>query len=167
MDDAYLRRAASDAGYRLEPDLLGQAATRQPEHVAQWIAAAARYAATHATHQLLTDAAETLRDRIARTPAGQLGADVEALATVCDLRADIAEDRDDALRDVGRHGTALANLDPPPLVDDPALTALPAALTGRQQALDETGRYPASRTCHLTDGNPLPRGRRRPRRSTS
>jgi hypothetical protein len=167
MDDAYLRRAARDAGYRLEPDLLTQAAMRQPEHVAQWIAAAARYAATRAIHQLLTYAAETLRDRIARMPAGQLGADVEALAAVCDLRADIAEDRDDALRYVGRHGMPLANVDAPPLVDDPTLTALPPALAGRQQALNETDPYRASRTCHLTDGNPLPRGRRRPRRSTS
>jgi hypothetical protein len=167
MDDAYLRRAARDAGYRLEPDLLTLAAMRQPEHVAQWIAAAARYAAARATHHLLTYAAETLRDRIARTPAGQLGADVEALTAVCDLRADIAEDRDNALRCVGRHGMALAVLDAPPLVDDPTLTALPPALAGRQQALHETGRYPPSRTFHLIDGNPLPRGRRRPRRPTS
>jgi len=167
VDDTYLRRAAGDAGYRLEPDRLTQAAIRQPDQVSHWIAAAARYAATHTTHQLLTGAAQTLRDRLTGTTAGQLGGDVEALAAVCDLLADVAEDLDDALRDVGRHGIALAHLDPPPLVDDPTLTALPAALAGRQETLDASGQQPAARIHHVTGGNPLPPGRRRPRRATS
>ncbi|MFV2019421.1 hypothetical protein [Micromonospora sp. LOL_023] len=81
---------------------------------------------------------------------------------MCDLLADIDEDLDDALRDLGRHALDFAHLGRPPLIDDPAATALPAALAGRQEAVG--GDEPAARAQHVTGGNPLPPGRRRPRR---
>lgn len=138
MDDTFLRRAAGAAGaagYRLATDRLTEAAIEQPEHVANWIAAA-RYTATSRIQRLLTDAAQQLRDRLTGLPPTQFCAAAEALAAVCDLLADIDEGLDDALRDLGRHTIPLARLDRPPLIDDPAATALPAALartTGSRQ----------------------------------
>ncbi|WP_406106294.1 hypothetical protein [Micromonospora globbae] len=164
MDDTFLQRAAEAAGYRLAPQRLTQAAVEQPVHVANWIVAAARYTATSTIHHLLTDAARQLRDRLTGTPPARLGGTVEALAAVCDLLADIDADLDEALRDIGRHSVALAHLDRPPLIDDPAATALPAALTGRQQARAGSGAGQAARAHHISGGNPLPPGRRRPRR---
>ncbi|MGI5214832.1 hypothetical protein [Plantactinospora sp. CA-290183] len=163
MDDAFLQRAAGAAGYHLTSDRLTPAAIEQPEHVAKWIAAAARYTATSRTHRLLTEAAKQLRDRLAGRPPSQLIEDAEALAAVCDLLAEIDEDLHEALRDIGSRSVILAQLDRPPLIDDPAATALPAALTGRQEAGGD-GDGLAARTHHVTSGNPLPPGRRRPRR---
>lgn len=162
MDDVFLRCAAGAAGYRLACDKLAKAAIEQPEHVAKWIAAAARYTATRRIQRLLTDAAQQLRDRLTGRQSTRFRADVEALAAVCDALADIAEDLDEALRDLGRHAIALAHLDQPPLIDDPAATALPAALAGRQEAVG--GNEPPVRAHHIACGNPLPPGRRRPRR---
>lgn len=162
MDDTFLRRAAGAAGYRLATDRLTEAAIEQPEHVANWIAAAARYIATSRIQRLLTDAAQQLRDRLVGLPANQFRAAAEALAAVCDLLADIDEGLDDALRDLGRHAIPLARLDRPPLIDDPAATALSAALAGRQEA--GGGDERAARTHHVAGGSPLPPDRRRPRR---
>ncbi|ROO52837.1 hypothetical protein EDC02_7781 [Micromonospora sp. Llam0] len=159
MDDTFLRRAAGAAGYRLANDRLTEAAIEQPEHAANWIAAAARYTATGRIQRLLTDAAQQLRDRLTGRPPTRFRADAGALAAVCDLLADI----DEALRDLGRHALDFAHLGRPPLIDDPAATALPAALAGRQEAVG--GDEPAARAQHVTGGSPLPPGRRRPRRS--
>lgn len=161
MDDTFLRRAAGAAGYRLATDRLTEAAIEQPEHVASWIAAAARYTATSRIQRLLTDAAQQLRDRLTGLPPTQFRAAAEALAAVCDLLADIDEGLDDALRDLGRHAIPLARLDRPSLIDDPAATALSAALAGRQEA--GGGDVLAARA-HVACGNPLPPDRRRPRR---
>ncbi|MDG4795045.1 hypothetical protein [Micromonospora sp. WMMD1082] len=165
MDDTFLQRAAGAAGYRFVPERLPYTAVTQPEHVAQWIAAAGRYAATNALRRLLADAMQTLRDRLARTPLAPLTADLDALDTVARLLIALDDDFDTAMRDLGRHGAALAELDLPALVDDSAVTSRPAAMAQRQETHDRTDSTPARRGKQHA-GNPLPpsRRRRRPRR---
>ncbi|GAB3147159.1 hypothetical protein GCM10027290_30000 [Micromonospora sonneratiae] len=93
MDDTILRRAAGAAGYRLATDRLTEATIEQPEHVANWIAAAARHVATGRIQRLLNDAAQQLRDRLVGRPPTKFRADAEAHAAMCDLLAEDLRDR--------------------------------------------------------------------------
>ncbi|PZG13446.1 hypothetical protein C1I95_23625 [Micromonospora craterilacus] len=163
MNDSFLHRAANAAGYRLEPHRLAYAAVTNPEDVAEWIAGAARYAAANAIRGVLQDAVQTLRVRLAEASLARRGADREALDRVMDLLIAIDDDFEAALRDIGHHSVALAEMDPPPLVDDPTATILPAAQAGRQKASNGKATDPLPRARPHDSGNPLPQGRRRPR----